>query len=224
MDLKLALQGNLTRILEAERKAMEAAHRRAMERAAQGLKASLRQQVEAAGLGRRVANAWRSKVYPAGGKPTLSPAGLVYSNAPKIVEAFDEGAVIRSPDGHWLAIPTKNVPRARGGRGARRKMTPEEVEIEFNADLHFLPSRRRGVAVLAIPAVRAKSKKGFRKASSGRVAQGRRIRWVPMFVVIKQSKLPKKLDVARAVAEWNDRLPGLLADELASLPARVERT
>ena len=69
-------------------------------------KTELRRQVASAGLGQRLANSWRDKHYP---NQTLDAASLVYTKAPQIIRAFDEGAVIRSARPK-LAIPTENAP------------------------------------------------------------------------------------------------------------------
>ena len=61
--------------------------------AGRGLRTELRQQVTSAGLGQRLANAWRDKHYP---NQRLDSASLVYTKAPQIIRAFDEGALIRS--------------------------------------------------------------------------------------------------------------------------------
>ena len=45
------------------------------------------------------------------GRLTLYAASLVYTKAPQIIRAFDEGAVIRSKRGRFLAIPPENAPR-----------------------------------------------------------------------------------------------------------------
>jgi Family of unknown function (DUF6441) len=74
----------------------------------QSLKTELRRQVSSAGLGQRLANSWRDKHYP---KRKLDAASLVYTKAPQIIRAFDEGAVFRSKRGRFLAIPTENALR-----------------------------------------------------------------------------------------------------------------
>ena len=48
----------------------------------------------------------------------LDAASLVYTKAPQIIRAFDEGAVVRSRRGRFLAIPTENAPRK--GSGGKR--------------------------------------------------------------------------------------------------------
>ena len=66
--------------------------------AGRGLKAELRRQVASAGLGQRLANSGRDKHYP---NRKLDAASLVYTKAPQIIRAFDEGAVIRSKRGRF---------------------------------------------------------------------------------------------------------------------------
>src|SRR5512133_3031386 len=76
--------------------------------AGRGLRTELRRQVASAGLGQRLSNSWRDRHYP---NRKLDAASLVYTKAPQIIRAFDEGAVIRSKRGRFLAIPTQNAPR-----------------------------------------------------------------------------------------------------------------
>ena len=83
--------------------------------AGRGLKTELRRQVSSAGLGHRLANSWRDRHYP---NRKLDAASLVYTKAPQIIRAFDEGALIRSKRGRFLAIPTENAPR-KGTDGKR---------------------------------------------------------------------------------------------------------
>ena len=83
--------------------------------AGRGLRAELRRQVASVGLGQRLGNSWRDKHYP---NQRLDAASLVYTKAPQIIRAFDEGAVVRSKRGRFLAIPTENAPR-KGTDGSR---------------------------------------------------------------------------------------------------------
>jgi hypothetical protein len=48
---------------------------------------------------------------------------LIYTKAPQIIRAFDEGAVIRSRRGRFLAIPTQNAP----GKGTDGRRMPEHL-------------------------------------------------------------------------------------------------
>lgn len=79
---------------------------------------------------------------------SLGAAALIYSKAPHIVGAFDEGAVIRSKDGFWLAIPTEAAGKsAKGGR-----ITPGEWERRNGRRLKFVYRRGRpGLLVDRLP-------------------------------------------------------------------------
>jgi hypothetical protein len=121
-------------------------------------------------MGARLSRTWQSEVYPKN-KNSLSPAGFVYSKAPKIIDAFSRGATIRPVNGaKYLWLPTKNVPR----KGRNRKMTPDEVDSLYNAEFVILPSKRRGVLLAFIPVIAARSGRGFRQATKGRLKQGRK--------------------------------------------------
>jgi hypothetical protein len=101
--------------MQAEQRNIEHAVATGTRDAGRGLKTELRRQVASAGLGQRLANSWRDKHYP---NQRLDAASLVYTKAPQIIRALDEGAVIRSRRGRFLAIPTENAPR-KGTDGGR---------------------------------------------------------------------------------------------------------
>ena len=68
---------------------------------------ALRRQVTSLGLGQRLANGWGDKDYP---NQRLDAASLVYTQGAVDHRAYDEGALIRSSRGRFLAIPTENAP------------------------------------------------------------------------------------------------------------------
>jgi hypothetical protein len=94
--------------MHAELRDIERAVASGTREAGRGLRTELRRQLTSAGLGQRLANSWRDRHYP---NQHLDAATLVYTKAPQIIRAFDEGAVIRSKRGRFLAIPTENAPR-----------------------------------------------------------------------------------------------------------------
>ena len=169
---------------------------------AEGLKSELRAQVTAAGLGVRLANTWRSRVYPQG-RPSISAAGMVWSNAPTIVRAFDEGPVIRSKDGFWLAIP---LPAAGKGRRGK-KLTPGEWERLRGQRLRFVYRRGRP-SLLVADNQRARGGKrgGFALASGKAIAAGR-VATVAIFLLVPQVHLRKRLNIDLAGKRWIDALP-----------------
>lgn len=169
---------------------------------AEGLKSELRAQVTAAGLGVRLANTWRSRVYPQG-RPSISAAGMVWSNAPTIVRAFDEGPVIRSKDGFWLAIPLPAAGKARRGK----KLTPGEWERLHGQRLRFVYRRGRP-SLLVADNQRARGGKrgGFTRAGDKAVAAGR-VATVAIFLLVPQVHLRKRLNIDPAGKRWIDALP-----------------
>ncbi len=100
--------------------------------ATDGLKTELRGQITRAGLGTRLANTWRGEVYPRG-QPSIGAAGYVWSKAPGIIRLYAEGAVIRSKEGLFLAIPT---PAATTRRSRAMPPTPHRSAGELKIHHH----------------------------------------------------------------------------------------
>ncbi len=150
--------------LDAEFRLISAAVSAGVKEAGVGLRNELRRQVVSAGLGTRLARTWRERTYRNEGH---NAASLVWSKAPQIIRTFDEGAVIRSRSGFWLAIPTPAAPK-RGVGGKR--ISPSTFPEHRFGPLRFV-YRRRGPSLLVVEGLRASySRKtgelrGFRKAS-----------------------------------------------------------
>ncbi|SFK41656.1 DUF6441 family protein [Caulobacter sp. UNC279MFTsu5.1] len=171
------------------------------------LKRDLRENVEAAGLGRRLALTWRSRVYPEGGRSSLDPAGWVWTKAPKLIEVYEDGAMIRPTGGrHYLAIPSKNVPLK--GRG--RRMTPLDVEVAFNQDLIIRRGREPGTWTAWINAVAARNRRGFKPATRGRLRGGRQSQLVFMFTLKPWVNVRKRLNGRQIAERASNRMPELL--------------
>src|ERR671918_2696849 len=117
MKFVTTLARSLHADLQAQLRDIERAAAAGTKAAGQGLKTELRRQVASAGLGQRLANSWQDRHYP---NQRLDAASPVYTKAPQIIRAFDEGAVIRSKRGRFLAIPTESAPR-KGTDGKRIK-------------------------------------------------------------------------------------------------------
>ena len=206
MSFAAKLGGDLRSILADELAQAEAAITSGVGDAAEGLKAELRQQISAAGLGTRLANSWRSQVYPKGAT-SLRAAGVVYSNAPDVVGAFDEGAVIRSANGFWLAIPTPTA-----GTGARgKRMNPALWEQMHGVPLRFV-FRRAGPSLLVADNMRERQGKrgGFAKGSAAAQRTGHGMASVVIFLLVPQVSLKKRLDIAAAAEKWADAVPELV--------------
>ncbi|WP_412507182.1 DUF6441 family protein [Roseovarius sp. SYSU LYC5161] len=215
MKLKLDITPDLVAAMAAEVTAGEKAVTAAMREAGTGLKTAWRGQITGAGLGRRLANSIRSQTYPKAGE-SLNAAALVWSKAPVIVGAHDTGPLIRSKDGFWLAIPTEAA--GRGLRGA--KLTPGEWERRRGLRLRFV-YRRRGPSLLVADrarinargqAVASRAKTGRNQGSSVRKRSGVVLaaKNAPIFLLVPQVKLPKRLDLDRDAERALDSVPGLI--------------
>lgn len=187
MKLGVDIVGDIARIMEAETLAGEKAVTAAMREASTGLKTAWRAQITGAGLGARLARTIRSEQFPKG-RASLNAAALVWSKAPVIVGAHDTGQLIRSKDGFWLAIPAAAAGKSlRGGR-----ITPGEWERRTGLRLRFV-YRRRGPSLLV--AEGRLNTKG--RAVASRSKTGRGLTTVPVFLLVPQVRLKKRLDLAR---------------------------
>jgi hypothetical protein len=224
MKLAAAIARSLQADMQAELREIERAVAAGTRDAGRGLKTELRRQVASAGLGQRLANSWRDKHYP---NQKLDAASLVYTKAPQIIRAFDEGAVIRSRRGRFLAIPTENAPR-KGTDGKR--IRPSTFPEHRFGPLRFVP-RRSGPSLLVVDGLRASfSRKtgglrGFRRATDQARERGEGLTTVVMFLLVPQVKLRKRLDVARVAERWSAQLPALtrkIHEALAGADQAVE--
>jgi Family of unknown function (DUF6441) len=183
--LRLDIRPDLASLMAAEIAAGERAVTAAVREAGTGLKLGWRGQIAGAGLGARLANSIRSEVFPKIGA-SLNAATVVWSKAPVIIGAHDGGPLIRSRNGLWLAIPTPAAGKALGGG----RITPAAWERKTGRRLRFV-YRRAGASLLVAPTAR--------KAAT-----------VPMFLLVPQVKLPKRLDLARDAERVHDAVPALI--------------
>jgi len=184
MKLNITISPNLAAIMAAEIKAGEKAVTAAMRAAGTQLKSDWRGQITQAGLGRRLSNSIRSQTYP------------------KVGESIhDTGPLIRSKDGFWLAIPTEAA--GKGARGGR--ITPGEWERRRGLRLRFV-YRRRGPSLLV--AEGRLNNRGLGVASRSKTGRGKAT--VPIFLLVRQVKLRKRLDLARDAKALQERIPGAI--------------
>jgi hypothetical protein len=182
------------------------------------LQGELRQQVDAAGLGRGVARAWRLRLY----RNRDGNAALVYSKTPNIVHAFEFGVTIRARSGRYLAIPT-GFNRKGGRRGAAVLVTPAMMMVR---GVSFATRSKRGrllwwYRIERSSRLRRTTKGGQPRLHrtgvvdagiNGRIIRDRKRREmavkygaVPMFVLVRDVKLRKRLDIRGAATRALDR-------------------
>jgi hypothetical protein len=200
MNIRMDITGNLQAMMAAEIKAGERAVSKAIGEAAGSLKTAWCGQITGAGLGARLARTIRSEQFPKG-KDSLNAAALVWSNAPVIIGAHEAGPLIRSKSGFWLAIPTPAAGKStRGGR-----ITPGEWEQRRGIRLRFV-YRPRGPSLLV--AEGSLNSRGL--AVGSRSKTGRGATTVPIFLLVPQVKLRKRLDLARDAKAAQERIPGAI--------------
>ncbi len=200
VKLKLDIDPDIVAMMAAEVAAGERAVTAGMREAGTGLKTAWRGQITGAGLGRRLGNSIRSQTYPRAGT-SLNAAALIWSKAPVIIGAHDTGPLIRSKNGFWLAIPTQAA--GRGLRGGR--ITPGEWERRRGLRLRFV-YRRNGPSLLV--AEGRLNTRGQAVASRSKTGRGKVT--APIFLLVRQVKLAKRLDLARDATRAVDGLPGLI--------------
>ena len=201
MKLKIDFEPDLVAMLREEISAGERAVKAAMAEAGGDLKQAWRRQITGAGLGHRLPRTIRNRTYPQH-TDSLDAAAFVWSNAPEIVSAHDRGVLIRSKAGFWLAIP---LPAAGKGRGGAR-LTPGEWERRRGMRLRFV-YRRRGPSLLVADG--RLNTKGLGVASRSKTGRGRAT--VPIFLLVPQVRLRKRLDLDRDAERALDSVPGLIA-------------
>ena len=211
MRLEAAFQGKLQDYMKKQYAVAERAVTLGIREATDGLKLTMRRQVNSAGLGPRMANTWRGDLYPKG-ENSIRAAGLVYTRSSKVMEGFERAATVRSKDGWWLAIPTPNAPK-RGVGGKR--ISPSTFPEHRYGRLRFV-YRSGKPSLLVVDNARASYNRktgqlrGFRKASDRAVNAGHGLTTVVMFWLVPQVKLPKLITFEIEAKRWFDRLPVLI--------------
>ena len=226
MRLAARIVGDLRQVLAAEVRAGERAAMTAIRGETEQVKAELRRQVTSSfgGNARGIANAWRSQVFPRSGV-SLRPAGLVWTKVPNVIDAVERGALIRAKGAKYLAIPTGfNAARGRRGRGEKGlRVTPAQMVASGQGFLRPFKSgrgfvwclplrqgaqtgRRRRTRLVAggLTEIGTGNRKGREAWARGMLARG----MVPMFLLLPQVKLAKRLDVKGAAERGLRRLPG----------------
>ena len=196
IDVKIA--PDIVAMMATEVAAGQKAVSDTMTQAGAGLKSAWRTQITGAGLGQRLANTIRSQTWPKG-RNSLDAAALVWSNAPVIIGAHDAGPLIRSASGFWLAIPLPAAGKStKGGR-----ITPGEWERRTGLRLRFI-YRRRGPSLLV--AEGRLNSKGRAVASKSKTGRG--LTTAPIFLLVRQVKLPKRIDLAKDAERAAAAIPG----------------
>lgn len=209
MRLEAAISGNLPAFMKRQTAAAEAAVTAGVREVSNAVCEDLKTQVVTAGLGSNLAKTWKTLFYPER-KKSIAAAGLVYADSPKVIRAFNDGTLIKSSHGLYLAIPTDAAPK-RGIRGKR--ISPSTFPEYSLGKLRFVYRPGR-VSLLVVDGLRAGTGKraGFRKASAAALKSGRGVATVVMFFLVPQAKMPKKLDVLKVADQHRNELGQAILD------------
>lgn len=230
-DVRQIMKGELRRLSKPIRAAVAAEGKAAQE--------ALRSQARAAGFkdkGKALANAWRLSLYPAANSSsdTLRPAAMVWSKMPRVVDAFDRGAIITARKRKYLAIPTAmNAPQ---GRRSKLRMTPSDMlDAQKRGEALMIPLKKARGSYLWCLKVFGGSRVG-RRLASGKLARTTRIKLfvgkgteiltgnrkgaeanrkttlargsVPMFLLMRRVRLQRRLDTDGIRKRAEATLPG----------------
>jgi hypothetical protein len=191
------------------------------------------------GLGERaggLARSWKSTTYPKG-TASLNAASVIWTDDPLPIHAFETGATITHRQGRYLLIPTQiNLPGGRR-RSRRRKGDPHpfrEVKVRpdemAKAKAFFIKMRSRdgflwclkiekrqrttasrGLVRRDLFAGGVRVNTGHRRSAdiARQAAQLEQQGYVAMYLLLRQVKMPKVLDIeehAEKGLRWMDQL------------------
>lgn len=214
--------GELSKALVESKSAAAKRVTAATRRAADGLQSALRDQVRAAGLGTGLEKAWRVEQWPKGEKASLHPAALVYSKATALHRAFGQGATISARGGQWLVIPLPEaiargwdrafVDRKGGaltGAAMPRRFAQTQVAAKVLGSLRFVAINSGKALLVADP---PKAARGREKRGTGRrdIVMPAEEKGVPLFVLVRQTRVRKALDFDSAAKAAGTQFNALL--------------
>ncbi|RAN30636.1 DUF6441 family protein [Hyphomonas pacifica] len=201
---RAALDGGLAEFQDGVMEAVSVAGRETVETLRDMGLSKLRGSIRDAGLGDRLANAWRAEIYPKRGF-ALNPAILFWSKADVIVNAH-QGETIHAKDGNLLAIPIPDGPAVDfpNPRGPDTKV--DYARKKFGDRLFVIPANPVRPAILAAEGV-GFTKTGrltLRKQSAKTGKWGKGSATVFLFWLVEEAVLQQRLDV-QADFDWIDR-------------------
>lgn len=232
--ISIEVKGSITAAFNGELDRFKRGVSKAVKMAGEGLRFDLKDHTSGRNLG-KLAMAWSILTYPR--RPSLHAAALIYADgegANKALWSFEHGAVIKSGKSRYLAIPLgANVPR--GYRGVRRPLvsTAEMAQSKMS----FVLDGKNGTKLWCVRVVTglARSKKTgevMKRAFAGHffvknargggrlmlLGSGRRKRteewlkkgYVPMFLLVPQVTVRKRLDLKGQVDRWRSRLAAMI--------------
>ena len=197
---------NLRKRFDALDKKVAAAAKAAVTRTTKDAERALEEATRGAVAG-KLWRAWTSAVYPERGL-ARDPSGNVFPKGRDrtrgALRAYAYGAKIRARDGQFLAIPLPAAGMRSTGRG-RLPLTPGEWERRTGRILRLVYRRNKPSLLVADNAVIGKS--GFaRAATPRRVAQGRNVSTIPIFLLLPQVNIGRRFSIESTLAPYGERM------------------
>lgn len=222
-ELGAAFQGKLDDLIKTRLGTVQGAFTGAMGDFVAHAVRDLRADILAGGFanGAKLAKIWHGQTLPANA-PTLEPAGWFWNKATDILDAFTNGVTITVRNAKFLAIPlgpaaaiVKRLNQAANrSRNAFGKFVDEDnpvarVERQLGVKLIAVIGRDgdKGVLVPATPLTLTKG---------GRTAKHQTGRATPLFLLVHQATLKKRIKGAAMLTEIQDRFEGEYASGVAS--------
>lgn len=159
---------------------------------------------------------WQAEIYPAHGL-AWEPVVFVYSKAPKIIAAFDEGGEIHARSG-YLAVPlpyyAEKLPRQRG------QNSKSKIELTYDKygedNLVVLPATDDRPAILALKSggiTKRGSISARKKTKTGKHRRGSGV--IPLFFLVSSVTLQQRLNIEASYDRIEREAPRLFAEGLA---------
>lgn len=214
MQLRFVLTGDLERhfaeksrpISEAATRALRAVADQAKEELRASVRASFRRTPPVARrAGQNFVNAFRAETWPRGRRQhSLRAATVVAANA-SFAGIFETGGTVTAR-GRYLVVPLRpavrlGLDRGTSRTGRLRKWAQIDRAAQLMGGLRPIPSRSGMVLGADREAAARHGLRPRRKRQS----------FVPLFALVRQVTLPRKLNFARIVARADRRLPELFA-------------
>jgi hypothetical protein len=235
MPIRLKLDfPNVVEVMRQLGTSAATAQTRAMADVVDGWKVDIRQLVKAnfkrtpAAAKRRGLNfekSFQGTAYPRKGKASFDPAGFLNAKA-NFAEVFEDGGT-SAPKGRYLAIA---LPAAKklgldydpsSGHLQKRSMV-EAAEARFGK-LRPIPSKA-GNIVLAADTLGKRRGGSIAQYTAGKFSQvrarGKKRDFIPLFVLVKSVRLPKKLRFVEIAQRWLNRLPAFTEKRAAEIMAK----
>jgi hypothetical protein len=195
-------RGALATAFQAKYKPIARAATGAMKEVATAAKEGSRASIRASGgdLGRKWPNAVRSRVYPDKGKPSASPAGLIWVRS-DYAGLFEDGGTITGKPLLW--VPILAVWRKIGIKPIRPPKMTGVVSIPRPGKAPLLGIRVKGTASRFAKGITATQ---LRKGTS---AKRGIIKTIPLWIGLPAVTIGKKWHIREACERAAARLPGL---------------